>query len=464
MSQIPQDLVEILRQHGQEHLIQGWDALIEAQRKELKQQLASIDFGAIRKLYENRDASGAALPPRQRIQPIPVQPEVASGDMSRMGEESLRRGEVAALLVAGGQGTRLNFDKPKGMYPIGAVSSASLFRIHAEKVLATSQRYEAPVPLLVMTSPATHEETESHFREERFFGLPSNDVFFFRQGTMPSVDLATGKILLEKPGKIFLSPNGHGGALTALAESGVLSEIESRGIRHVFYFQVDNPLVKICDPSFIAFHIAAMSQASSKVVYKEKPEEKVGVFAEVDGRCSIIEYSDMPAEMAAERDERGDLRFRAGNPAIHIFTVEFLRWLTGSNRLPYHLARKKVPYYDLAAGQPVSPATENALKFELFMFDALPLADRWLAMETSREEEFAPLKNATGADSPDSVRQAMSRLHARWLRASGASIPETPAGDPSYPVEISPLYALDEAECKSKVKPHLLIAAPSYLR
>jgi UDP-N-acetylglucosamine/UDP-N-acetylgalactosamine diphosphorylase len=281
---------------------------------------------------------------------------------------------------------------------------------------------------------------------------------------MPAVDLATGRVLLEAPGRLFLSPNGHGGTLTALTETGVLSELEARGVRHVFYFQVDNPLVKVGDPDFIGNHVVAGSAASSKVVYKEQPGEKVGVLAVVGGRCAIIEYSDLPVEMAAERADDGTLRFRAGSPAIHIFDVGFLRRVTGSGGLTYHTARKKVPYLDTDTGAMSTPAVENALKFELFIFDALPLADRWVAMETSRTEEFAPLKNATGADSPASVRRAMTSLHASWLEDANVPVPRSPDGTPEHPVEISPLFALDAGEFRRKVEPGLVIAGPTHLR
>lgn len=463
MSQPPRELVERLAEHGQEHLAFGWERLTAAERNNLVAQLAAIDFTALRTLHGARDTVADALPPRDVIEPVTVHPPRAERAALAAGEEALRRGEVAVLLVAGGQGTRLGFDSPKGMYPVGPVSHASLFRIHAEKVLALARRYGRPVPLLVMTSPATHAETEAYFRDHNFFGLPRGDVYFFQQGTMPAVDIATGRLLLEAPGRLFLSPNGHGGTLTALAGTGVLGEMERRGVRHVFYFQVDNPLVKVCDPSFLGTHIARRSEASSKVVFKERPEEKVGILALVRGRCSIIEYSDMPAAMAAERADDGALKYRAGNPAIHIFDVGFLRRVTGGG-LAYHVARKKVPYLDTRTGQTVNPETENALKFELFIFDALPLANRWLAMETSRAEEFAPLKNASGADSPAAVRSAMSRLHADWLEAGGVSVPRDRDGEPVHAVEISPLFALDADECRAKVTSAMRITEPTYFQ
>jgi UDP-N-acetylglucosamine/UDP-N-acetylgalactosamine diphosphorylase len=459
----PREMLEHLIRHDQEHLTFGWERLSEDDRSALVLQLAQINFEALRTLHGGRDTTAAAVE-RERLAPIPVQPGTAPPEIRAQGEAALREGEVAVLLVAGGQGSRLGFEKPKGMYPIAPVSNESLFRVHAEKVLALSRRFGRAVPLLVMTSPATHAETGAFFHENRYFGLPQGDVIFFQQGTMPSVDIATGRLLLEAPGKLFLSPNGHGGTLTALAEHGLLDELGARGVRHVFYFQVDNPLVKVCDPAFLGHHVAAESEASSKVVFKEHPGEKVGVLASVGGRCAIIEYSDLPADLAAERAPDGSLRYRAGNPAIHIFDVEFLRRVTGSGGLVQHVARKKVPHLDTDTGQFVTPTVENALKFELFIFDALPMADRWVAMETRRAEEFAPLKNATGADSPEAVRAAMSRLHADWLEGAGVSVPRTHAGAPIHPIEISPLFALDPDECREKVQSATEITGPTYLR
>ncbi len=459
MLHAPPDLVHRLHLHRQEHVLADWGRLSTAERVALVEQLAGVDLAELDALYKRKDEPHAVLPPRDRLAPLPVE---AADSIPRSavaaGEEALRRGEVAVLLVAGGQGSRLGFDKPKGMYPVGPVSDASLFQIHAEKVLALSRRYGRPVPFLVMTSPATHADTETFFRDHRSFGLAPEQVTFFQQGTMPALDLATGKLLLERPGSLFLSPNGHGGTLTALADTGLLADLKARGVRHVFYFQVDNPLVKIADPAFVGRHVETGSEASSKVVFKDRPEEKVGVLALVDGRCGIVEYSDMPAEMAAEREPTGELRFRAGSPAIHIFGVPFLeRVTTGAGRLAYHVAKKKVPYYDPAAGSTVTPTKENALKFETFVFDALPLAERWLAVSVRREDEFAPLKNATGADSPETVRRAIADVGRRWLRQAGVSVPD------GTPVEVRPTFALDAEECAAKLPAGFRVTGPTIL-
>lgn len=459
----PVDLAKRLQSFGQEHLLADWDRLEFSDRRRLVEQLEQVDFVELKRLYDRRNESHTALPTRERIEPIPVESRNSvSSQAIAIGEAALRRGEVAVLLVAGGQASRLGTDRPKGVYPVGPVSGASLFQIHAEKVLALRRRYDASIPFLIMTSPATHAATESFFAEKNHFGLELGTVTFFQQGTMPALDLATGRVLLEKPGSLFLAPNGHGGTLTALADSGILATLKANGIRHVFYFQIDNPLVRVADPAFLGRHIESQSEVSSKVIFKTDPAEKVGILAVVDGRCSIIEYSDLPADMARERGPSGDLLFRAGSPAIHLFSLPFLERITsGATRLDYHIARKKVPCLD-SNGRPFIPSTENALKFELFIFDALPMADRWLAMEVSRDEEFAPLKNATGPDSPETVRQLMIADAARTLERSGITVPYRD-GAPAFPLEISPLFALDEIECRSRIPNGFEIQGPTYL-
>ena len=463
MITIPSDLLDRLEKYGQEHVMAWWDQLNPQEGRELLHQLSSIDYALLHRLFAERDRT-YAVPARERIAPAPVtRLDPADRQTRSRGEQALQQGEVAALVVAGGQGSRLGFEHPKGMFAIGPVTNKPLFQVHAEKVLALSHRYGKALPLLVMTSPATDAETKAFFKEHAYFGLPKDEVFFFCQGTMPALDMASGKLLLEAPGRLFTSPNGHGGTLTALADSGLLEQLEQRGIRQIFYFQVDNPLVKVADPLFLGHHVAADAEASSKIVPKEGPKDKLGNMVLIDGRCSIIEYSDLPEELANERDEQGRLRIWAGSPAIQIFSVSFLKRVTqGALRIPFHIARKKVSYLD-EHGKLVQPAKENALKFEMFIFDVLPMADRWTVVETSRREEFVPLKNATGADSPGTVRQAISNLAGDWLEKAGVRIRRKANGDTSMPLEISPLYALDAEELARKVPRDMRIEGPTYL-
>jgi UDP-N-acetylglucosamine/UDP-N-acetylgalactosamine diphosphorylase len=460
MGEPPPNLVARLRAHGQSHLLAGWAALDAVARERFVEQLAGVDFAELERLYRRRNEPHTALPSRERIAPVPVEPRTTAP--IAIGEATIRRGEVAALLVAGGQATRLGTHRPKGVYPVGPVSGASLFQIHAEKVLALRRRYAADIPFLVMTSPATHVETVEFFAENRHFGLPAESVTFFQQGTMPALDLATGQILLEAPGRLCLSPNGHGGTLTALADSGLLAKLKADGIRHLFYFQVDNPLVRVADPAFVGRHVESGSEVSSKVVAKTDPAEKVGVLGLVDGRCSILEYSDLPPAMANERSPDGGLVFRAGSPAIHLFSLALLeRITTGPTQLDYHLAKKKVNCLD-ADGKPFAPSVENALKFELFIFDALPLADRWLVMEVRREDEFAPLKNASGTDSPETVRKLLIDRAARWLESAGVTVPRE-KGELKFPLEISALFAIDEVELRNKIESTMKVSGPLLL-
>jgi UDP-N-acetylglucosamine/UDP-N-acetylgalactosamine diphosphorylase len=462
MSAVPDDLRQRLRDSGQEHVLAGWDRLSDEARQGLLDQLHGLDLAQLRELYARRDHS-FAVPAPERIHPVPViSPDADISEARRLGEEALRRGQVAVLLVAGGQGSRLGFEHPKGMFPVGPVSNQTLFQIHAEKVLALRRRYGKPLPFLVMTSPATDAETRTFFAEDDNFGLPADEVAFFCQGTMPALDLATGRLILEAPGRLFLSPNGHGGTLTALADSGLLERLRRQGIRHVFYFQVDNPLVKVADPVFLGHHLRTRAEVSAKIVAKESPTDKLGNLVLVDGRCTMIEYSDLPESLARQTDERGRLRIWAGSPAIHVFDVEFLRRMVGEGvKIPFHVAQKKVPYLD-ANGSVVRPDKENALKFELFIFDVLPLAERCTVVETSRREEFMPLKNASGADSPEAVRQAQSDLFADWLERAGVKVPRRADGSAAVALEVSPLFAPDAEELAAKVDRSLRIDGPTY--
>lgn len=453
MTTIPEALHRRLRQHNQTHVLQHWTRLTPGEQLALLTQLESIDLDLVADLYTRRQER--ILPPDWDHVHTPevVGPNHPTDAEARsLGETALRRGEVAALIVAGGQGTRLNFDRPKGLFPVGPVSRKPLFQIHAEKVRALRQRYRASIPLLVMTSPATHDDTEAFFEAHGFFGLPETEVYFFCQAQMPAVDFETGRLLLEKPHQLCLSPDGHGGTLTALADSGLLGRLRSRGILHLFYFQVDNPLVKVVDPVFLGHHLKRGSRASTKVVPKLTPQERMGVVVTIGGQCSIIEYSDLPPEIAP--------RYLAGNTAIHLFEADFLERVSqGAERIGFHVAHKKVPYLD-AMNQLVEPQKENALKFERFIFDVLPLAEHWLVAETTRAEEFAPLKNATGADSPQEVELALSRLAADWLQRAGAVI----VLGRDLKLEISPLHALDAEELASKIPPGHRIEGELYLK
>lgn len=448
-----------LQAFGQDHVLAWWDQLADSERQSLSAQIQAIDLAELRRLFAQRHQK-YCVPPLEKITPLPRPDGVKSLSHRTKGETAFRAGQVAFLVVAGGQGSRLGFDHPKGMYPVGQISGKTLFQLHAEKILALRRRFQSSLPYLVMTSPATHEETLAFFAEKNYFGLPPREVWFFQQGAMPALDLATGKLLLESKSRLFLSPNGHGGTLTGLADSGLLQRLEASGVRTVYYFQVDNPMTNLADAGFLGRHLEAQAEVSSKVLPKAHPLEKVGNFVLLDGRCAMIEYSDLPESLARETDHQGRPRLWAGNPAIHLFDLEFLHKVTATTEsIPWHLAKKKVPYFN-EQEQIVEPTEENALKFERFIFDVLPQAERWTIQETTRADEFEPLKNATGPDSPETVRRALANQAVRWLKQAGVEVIDAE----SRPIEISPLFALDAEELATKMAGQKKIFGPRYLQ
>lgn len=443
---------------GQGHLFAWWDKLSGPDRDSLLQQIHGVDFELLRSLTDElvrrqKPAEPVALAPAPIIRlPRDERDREDARQAADLGEALLAEGRVAPLVVAGGQGTRLGFHGPKGAFPIGPISGKSLFAFFAQKILASERRYGASVPWYVMTSPDNDAETRRFFREERWFGLRQEQVFFFVQGTLPAVD-PQGKILLASPGRLALSPDGHGGTLPALALSGALGHMEERGIAEISYFQVDNVLVRVLDPVFIGFHAEARAEMSSKVLRKESPEEKVGVIGMRGGKLAVIEYSDLHPEDMYARNPDGGLKYWAGSIAMHMLRVRFVRRLHDSGiRLPFHRAEKKVPHVD-ARGNPVSPDRPNGIKFESFIFDALAFAENPVTLEVLRGEEFSPVKNASGANSPDSARRDLMELGASWLERAGAAIPRNADGSLAVKIEISPLAALDLRDALERFRP-----------
>ncbi|NLF07863.1 MAG: UDPGP type 1 family protein [Pirellulaceae bacterium] len=449
--------------HGQEHLLAFWERLDTRRQRLLAEQIDEIDFELIRRLHADggRRSDVRELiarsepPPAIRLKGLPA------GELRRArlhGQEAIRAGRIGAILVAGGQGTRLGFDRPKGMFPIGPLSKKTLFQILVEKLAAAARRYEARIPLYLMTSPATHDETAAFFAEHDRFGLPAEDLVIFCQGTMPAVDAESGRVLLEDHGRIAASPDGHGGMPAAMARGGALDDVLRRGIEHLFYFQVDNPLVDVCSPEMIGHHLSAESELTTQVVAKTDPLERVGNVVRAGGRLHVIEYSDLPDEAARRRNPDGSLTIWAGSIAVHVIAAELLRRsVESAETLPFHTARKAVPHVD-RSGRRVEPETPNAIKFERFIFDLMPEARNAIVVEVDRRSAFAPLKNAPGAaaDTPEMVRQQMAALHREWLRAAGAEVAD------DVPVEISPLLALDAEQLAERIPLGTRIAEPTY--
>ncbi|HUX16777.1 MAG TPA: UDPGP type 1 family protein [Phycisphaerae bacterium] len=477
---------------GQENVLRFWDDLDADGRRRLLAELAEVNFEEIGRLvrellvatgdstrraesggFERNVPNGAGPPGLPKdLQPAPFVPLPASEadrrrhrEMRDLGETILASGRAAVLTVAGGQGTRLGYEGPKGAFPIGPVSGRTLFQIFAESLLAARRASGAPIPWYIMTSRANDRETRDCFEAHNYFNLPRGDVRFFVQGMMPAVDFA-GKLILADRDRLAWNPDGHGGTLRALARTGMLQDMADRGIDHISYFQVDNPLVPPLDPVFLGFHADAGSEMSSKMASKRDAHEKLGHFCTSGGRLVVVEYSDMPDELAEARQADGRLRYEAGSIAIHILARSFVERLTASPEfaLPFHRARKKIPYVD-ASGRPRTPGQPNGIKFEMFIFDALPMAKNPLVLEIDRTREFSPVKNADGEDSPATARRDMVRLAAADLESAGVRVPRGLDGEPMFPVEISPLAARTAEELKDLARRRRLTAVrnPLYL-
>ncbi|MES2791085.1 MAG: UDPGP type 1 family protein [Planctomycetota bacterium] len=454
---LPLTIAERLDFYHQDHLLTGWDELSPPQQASFAAQLESIDFDVLTDLLalqKSPQATGEtpaqrayrAQPPSSLVRLPRTAAEQAEWKAAEQrGEELLRSGKVGAILVAGGQGTRLGYDHPKGMFPLGAVSDVSLFQLLCEQLLARARRAGQPIPYYIMTSDATHQETVEFFQQHDYFGLPVADVYFFQQGNMPAVDAQTGQLLLADAGQLAMSPDGHGGLLHAMSVAGLLDDMQQRGIDYLYYHQVDNPLAIVCDPAYLGWHVQSEAEVSTKVISKRSAAEKMGIAVDVDGVTQIIEYSDLPDEVAQRKTAAGDLELWAGSTAIHIFNRDFLqRLVAGKWKLPFHIAHKAVPSYVPGEGL-TAPQQPNAYKFEHFIFDILLQARKALIVEADRAREFNPLKNAEGVHSPGDVRQSLTNVHRHWAQQAGWQIPDT------TPVEISSLVALDAAEFATQV-------------
>ena len=390
-------------------------------------QLESIDFELFAVLQnQSSDEQAKSIEPCELIR--------LDDTFRKQGIASIQNGELAVLTVAGGQGTRLGWSGPKGTFPATPISGKSLFQVIAEQIVFASNKHNTTIPWYIMTSVENDAATRSFLLDNNCFGLDRTDIFIFKQNEIPAVD-ANGNMLLATKNKIAMNPDGHGGVITALQQSGGLDEMTTRGVKYISYVQIDNPLASVIDPNFIGLHISDQSsvEASSKCVLKTDSNERVGVFCNVDGKVSVVEYSDLPSDKANEVDDEGQLIYAGGSIALHLFSVDFLQ--RTADNLQWHMAHKKIPFIDFKTGELLVPESPNAYKFEKFVFDVLPLAQKSLVVETVREEEFAPIKNASGQDSPETSHSLQLDRAKRWLLSRGVDVLE------GATVEISPLSA-----------------------
>ncbi|CVK84322.1 hypothetical protein LB506_000845 [Fusarium annulatum] len=453
------ELKEKYTKAGQEQVFTFYDSLSSAERGTLYQQLSGFDPAHI------NDITHRALnPPKtsdepDRLEPLPESAtasilDSSADDISKWydsGLDLISKGQVAVVLMAGGQGTRLGSSAPKGCYDIGLPSHKSLFQLQGERIVKIqelaakkSAGSNAVVPWYVMTSGPTRGPTEKFFQENNYFGLSQDNVKIFEQGVLPCIS-NDGKILLETKGKVAVAPDGNGGLYNALVVSGVVDDMRKRGIQHIHAYCVDNCLVRVADPVFIGFSAALNVDIATKVVRKRNATESVGLILSKNGKPDVVEYSEIDKATAEELDPKQSdlLRFRAANIVNHYYSFSFLdsipQW---AHKLPHHIARKKIPSADLESGETVKPEKPNGIKLEQFVFDVFPFLtlDKFASLEVKREDEFSPLKNApgTGEDDPDTSKADIMTQGKRWVEAAGAIV----VGDKAdVGVEVSPLIS-----------------------
>jgi UDP-N-acetylglucosamine/UDP-N-acetylgalactosamine diphosphorylase len=434
---------------GQAHVLDSLEDLSETDRAVLLTQLTEISVETLADLWnaaKQHDSAADDAPIEPFCGPIGRSTdESLRKNANAIGLEAVKKGRVAALVLAGGQGSRLGFAGPKGIYDIKLPSHRTLFQLISERLVKLSllagTADDTTIPFYIMTSPLNHDTTVAYFEQNNYFGLCKKNVMFFAQGMLPCLT-NEGKIIMESNSTIAMAPDGNGGVYPALLKSGALDDMTSRGVQYLHVFSIDNALVRPADPILIGYCAQQNADCGNKVVWKAHAHEAVGVIASKAGRPCVVEYSEITTQMAEATTSNGEcddvLVYGAANICNHVYTLDFLRNVVVPNiKGSYHLAHKKIPYWD--GTRTVTPTTNNGIKLETFIFDVFPLSERMAVLDVARAEIFAPVKNMAGSksgDSPDTARQMISALSKKWLMDAGATL----TGDTSDPAicEISP--------------------------
>jgi len=441
------ELKELYTIHHQEHVFNHYSSLDDEKKVHFLHQLSSIPVDKLDyflqaakqeqdriQQQEDDDGNEGTLHIGPYTGPIgsALTNDSFASTVEPLGIQAIQKNQVAVVLLAGGQGTRLGFDGPKGIYDLGLHSGKTLFQLISERLVKLTQLVErqcgsaTDVPFYIMTSPMNHETTRSYFESHNYFGLLPNNVIFFEQGVLPCLSILDGRILMEEPSTIAMAPDGNGGIYPAMERCGILRDMEQRGIQYIHAFSIDNCLVKPADPLFIGYCISQGADCGNKVLWKAHAHEKVGVMAEKDGKPCVVEYSELSMKMAEMIDgSTGKLVFGAANICNHFYTLDFLQTQVLPNmKNMYHMALKKIPVWDDQLQRVVTPEKNNGIKLESFIFDVFSLSNRMAVMEVLREDEFSPVKNAPGSetDSPETARRMMSDLAKKWLQLAGAKL------------------------------------------
>lgn len=394
-----------LKQYGQEHILNNYEELSEGEKDELLDQILSIDFDQITELYESTKKQISFA--NDKIKPIDyVDKSALTADELKkyddLGEAAIKSGKYAVVTMAGGQGTRLGHNGPKGTFMLGLENDKSIFEILVDTLKESNDKYGVVIPWYIMTSRENNEQTEKFFKDNNFFGYDSNAITFFKQGELPMCS-EEGKLLIDETGRIKEAADGHGGIFESMRKNGVITDMQAKGIEWAFIGPVDNVLVKMVDPTLLGVALDRNVNAAGKSVVKAGPQEKVGVFCKRNGKPGVVEYTEITPDLAEATDANGELVFGESHINCNLFNVNAMDEVS-KKKLPYHSAHKKAKYVD-EDGNLVVPEKPNAYKFESFIFDAFDMFDDMAILRVKREEEFAPVKNAEGNDSPATARK-----------------------------------------------------------
>ena len=398
------EAVSILTKKDQMHVMKGFDDLSEAQQQVLLAQIEALDWDVLALAGKSEVVAKGEITPLESLTLDEI--EERRAEYRDAGQDVIRAGKVGAVLLAGGMGTRLGSDRPKGELNVGLTRELFIFQCLIQNLMRVTTEVGAFVPLYIMTSEKNDADTRAFFAEHQYFGYPESYVKFFIQDMAAAVDY-NGKLLMEEPGRLATSPNGNGGWFSSLARAGLLEDIHKRGVEWLNIFAVDNVLQKIADPVFIGATVLHGGDCGSKVVRKANPEEKVGVMCREDGKPSIVEYYELSDEMANERDAKGNLVYGFGVILNYIFKVSRLEAIM-DEKMPTHVVEKKINHID-ENGNLVKPETPNGYKFESLAVDMIKLMEHCVPFEVVREHEFAPIKNLHGVDSLDTARELLQQ-------------------------------------------------------
>jgi len=448
-----ENMKERLARYGQEHVLTWWDELDTKEKEQLVKDLSDVDLEEMTDMYQ-KTCGDNAVSERDMSTMEPVDASLCESivtsspaqlDLYRdVALQAAADGQVGVLLLAGGQGTRLGVPYPKGMYDIGLPSGKTLYQIQIERILRVQQLAkrltgkDGQIPMYIMTSEHTKQPTLEFFKKHDYFGMNEDQLTIFEQRTIPAFDMQ-GRFIMETKSKLARSPDGNGGLYWALKNQGVLQDLETRDVRYLHVYCVDNVLVRVADPVFMGYCISKQAEAGNKVVEKSFPDEAVGVVCKLEGKIQVVEYSEISKETSELRSSDGRLTYCAGNICNHFFTRQFLKRVCEKHEreLPHHVAKKKIPFADLQSGKLSKPVSPNGIKLEKFVFDVFQFSNSFVVWECLREDEFSPLKNADTAakDTPTTSRLALYKQHGRFLEAAGANV----EGTEDEAVEISPL-------------------------